>query len=79
MLGGTGYLLFTFGSLGVLLCTLRKQPANEYAQMMFWVWIAIFVHGIVDNSLYAKFNTRLYFAMWGIHLAAVLNVGRKVC
>ena len=73
VLGGTGYLLFTFGSLGVLLCTLRKHPANEYARMMFWVWIAIFVHGIVDNSLYAKFNTRLYFAMWGIFLAASLD------
>lgn len=70
VLGGMGYLLFTFGTLGVLLRTLRRQPENIYARMMFWIWIAIFVHGIVDNSLYAKFNTRLYFAMWGISLAA---------
>lgn len=71
-LGGVGYLLFTFGSLGILLRKSYQMPYNIYGKMMLWVWLAIFIHGMVDNSLYAKFNTRLYFAMWGISLAALL-------
>ncbi len=75
-LGGVGYLLFTFGSLGILLRKSYQMPDNIYGKMMLWVWMAIFIHGMVDNSLYAKFNTRLYFAMWGISLAALLP-GKK--
>lgn len=75
-LGGVGYLLFTFGSLGILLRKSYQMPDNIYGKMMLWVWLAIFIHGMVDNSLYAKFNTRLYFAMWGISLAALLP-GKK--
>lgn len=71
-LGGLGYLLFTFGSLAVLLRKIYQEPGNIYGKMMLWVWLAIFIHGMVDNSLYAKFNTRLYFAMWGISMAALL-------
>ena len=75
-LGGVGYLLFTFGSLVILLRKSYQMPDNIYGKMMLWVWLAIFIHGMVDNSLYAKFNTRLYFAMWGISLAALLP-GKK--
>ena len=71
-LGGLGYLFFTFGSLAVLIRKLDQTRDNIYGKMMVWVWLAFFIHGMVDNSLYARFNTRLYFAMWGISLAAFL-------
>lgn len=71
VLGGGGYLLFTFGSLYLLLQHIKKEPDNPFLLMMLWIWIAISVHGMVDNSLYAKFNTRLYFAMWGVMWSSV--------
>lgn len=75
--GGVGYLIFTFGSFALIVLRLHQNPKDIYMQIMFWIWIAITIHGFVDNSLYAKFNTRLYFAMWGVSLADIAKAGRK--
>lgn len=70
-IGGIGYLTFVFATLSLLLKKINDDPNDISAKMMVWIWMAIFVHGFVDNSLYAKFNTRLYWAMWGITLASL--------
>ena len=44
-LGGVGYLLFTFGSLVILLRKSYQMPDNIYGKMMLWVWLGIFFPG----------------------------------
>ncbi len=70
-IGGIGYVSFILATVSLLLKKINDDPNNISAKMMLWIWVAIFVHGFVDNSLYAKFNTRLYWAMWGITLASL--------
>lgn len=53
------------------------MKVSNYAYAMLWVWISFSVHGMVDNSLFARYNTRLFFAMWGVTLADYVNIKRK--
>jgi hypothetical protein len=71
ILGGGGFVIFMVSSLVYLLLAIRKHPENGYPYAMLWVWIALSVHGMVDNSLFGRYNDRLFFAMWGVTLAAV--------
>lgn len=71
VLGGGGFVLFMLSVLYVLLRALRTQPDNHYIYAMLWVWIAISVHGMVDNSFFGRYNDRLLFAMLGVALAAI--------
>lgn len=71
VLGGGGFVLFMLSVLYVLLRALRTQPDNHYIYAMLWVWIAISVHGMVDNSFFGRYNDRLFFAMLGVALAAI--------
>lgn len=75
ILGGCGFLFFMVGSLLYLIRLIRSQKNNLYAYAMLWTWVAISVHGMVDNTMFGRFNDRLFFAMWGVTLAAsVCNI-----
>lgn len=74
LIGGIGYLVFMGTSLIFLF---RIMKVSNYAYAMLWVWISFSVHGMVDNSLFARYNTRLFFAMWGVTLADYVNIKRK--
>lgn len=69
--GGLGYLLFSFGSLMFLIKKIDECPDNYYLYAMVCVSVAVFSHGIVDNTLYNKFIVRMFFGMWGITLASL--------
>ena len=73
LIGGLGYSIFVFGSIILLLRLIRKNPSNPYLWAMFWVSVAIFVHGLVDAGLRNKFVVRLYFAFWGVTLASLYS------
>ena len=46
-------------------------PDNYYLYAMVCVSVAVFSHGIVDNTLYNKFIVRMFFGMWEITLASL--------
>ncbi|MCH3950261.1 MAG: O-antigen ligase family protein [Acidaminococcus sp.] len=71
ILGGGGFVIFMLSSLVYLILTIQKRKENRYSYAMLWVWIAISVHGMVDNSMFGRYNDRLFFAMWGLTLAAI--------
>lgn len=67
-IGGVGYLIFSVGSMIFLIKKIDEETENPYIYAMLWVCIAIFTHGMVDNTLYNKDITRMYYGMWGITL-----------
>jgi hypothetical protein len=71
IVGGGGFVVFMFSSLYLLFRSLHTQHDNHYIYAMLWVWLAISVHGMVDNTLFGRYNNRLFFAMWGVTLAAI--------
>lgn len=71
VIGGGGYLIFSIGSLIFLIRKIDEYPDNPYLYAMLCVNIAIFSHGMVENTLYQhKFAIRMFFGMWGITLAS---------
>ena len=79
-IGGLGYLIFSIGTIVFLIKKIDEQPDNYYLYAMLWVCLAVFAHGMVDNSLYGKYTTRIFFGMWGITLVAMrkyMNIDRK--
>jgi hypothetical protein len=70
ILGGGGFVIFMLSSLVCLILAIQKRKENRYSYAMLWVWIALSVHGMVDNSMFGRYNDRLFFAMWGLTLAA---------
>ncbi len=71
--GGLCYTIFTFGSLLWLLKSLHSQPDNAMLYAMLWAWFANFSHSFVDFTFSGKFGMRIYFCLWGITLASVVN------
>lgn len=74
LLGGLGYLIFTFGSLFWLLKKIKQQPDNMFLYAMLWLFIINSIHGMVDNTLLSKFPTRIYFGMWGMTLGSISKI-----
>ncbi len=77
ILGGVGYLIFTFATLFFLLKRVSQYPDNIYLKAMFWCWIALFIHGMVDNTAYAKYSGRIFYAMWAVTLLSCPERGRN--
>ena len=69
--GGIGYLIFSLGSMVFLIKKIDERPDNYYVYAMLWVCVAIFSHGMVDNTLYNKDITRMFYGMWGITMASL--------
>ncbi|MBC3536396.1 O-antigen ligase family protein [Megasphaera hominis] len=70
-LGGAGYLVFLGSNLLLLLYLTKKYPKNLIPYGMLWYCIGLLlVHGMVDNTFYAKYELHLYFTFWGITLAS---------
>ena len=68
--GGIGYLIFSLGSMVFLIKKIHERPDSYYAYAMLWVCVAIFSHGMVDNTLYNKDITRMFYGMWGITMSS---------
>ncbi|MCH4096288.1 MAG: O-antigen ligase family protein [Acidaminococcus provencensis] len=70
-LGGIGYLAFLASNILLLLYVMKKQPENLFPYGMLWYCIGLLlIHGMVDNTFYAKYELHLYFAFWGIALGS---------
>lgn len=74
ILGGGGYLFFTFGMLFYLLCQLKKEPNNIFLNALLWVFLALIIHEMVDNI--AKDEIRLFNTYLGIGLASIKHGNR---
>ena len=72
VIGGVGFLVFTFGMIVFLFNLLRKYPNNIYVQAMLWSFIAFSVHGLVDLGFLMKQGERLLFTFLGITCASVM-------
>lgn len=70
-IGGIGYLIFSLGSMVFLIKKIDEGQDNYYVYAMLWVSVAIFSHGMVDNTLYNKDITRMFYGMWGITIASL--------
>lgn len=72
VIGGVGFLVFTFGMIVFLFNLLRKYTNNIYVQAMLWSFIAFSVHGLVDLGFLMKQGERLLFTFLGITCASVM-------
>ena len=72
IIGGFGFIIFTFGMIFFLLNTLKKYPNNIYVQAMLWSFVAFSIHGLVDAGFLMKQGERLLFTLLGISCASVL-------
>lgn len=72
IIGGFGFIIFTFGMIFFLLNTLKKYPNNIYVQAMLWSFVAFSIHGLVDAGFLMKQGERLLFTLLGITCASVM-------
>lgn len=72
VIGGVGFLVFTFGMIVFLFNLLRKYPNNIYVQAMLWSFVAFSIHGLVDAGFLMKQGERLLFTLLGITCASVM-------
>ena len=68
LLGGCGYLLFTFGVLVYVIIQLKKHPENIFLSALLWTFLAVMIHGLVDSI--SKDELRLLNTYLGIALAS---------
>jgi hypothetical protein len=71
IVGGCGYLLFTFGMFIYLCRKLKKNPHNLFLNALLWAFLAIMLHGLVNAAILSKFVMRFYSTVLGIGLASV--------
>lgn len=69
--GGIGFILFTFGMFSYLCIKLRKNPNDIFLNALFWAFLAIMLHGLVNAAILSKYVMRLYSTYLGIGLASV--------
>lgn len=69
MIGGVGYLIFLIGEILFIVKKINKHPNIFSYQAMFWAFISISIHGIVDAGITNKFAMQIFFAYAGIVLA----------
>lgn len=72
LIGGIGFLFFTFGIFLYLCWKLKKNPDNLILNALLWSFLAIMIHGVVNAAILSKFVMRLYSSYLGIGLASVV-------
>ena len=72
IIGGIGFLIFTFGILAFLINVLKLDYNNIYIQAMLWAFIAFSVHGLFDLGFLMKQSERLIFTYLGITCANII-------
>lgn len=77
IIGGSGFLIFSFGILAYLINCLRHDPNNLYIRAMLWSFVAFSVHGLVDAGFLMKQGERLIFALLGITSASIVFKNNK--
>ena len=71
VVGGTGFILFTIGIFVYLCKKLRANPNDIFLNALFWAFLTVMFHGLVNNGVIDKFVMRLYSTYLGIGLASV--------
>lgn len=71
MVGGIGFLFFTFGMFFYLCYKLKQNPNNIFLNALVWSFLAIMFHGMVDRGIMQRQLMILYNAYLGIGLASV--------
>ena len=72
IIGGTGFLLFSIGTMVSLIKNLKKQPNNIFLIAMIWAYINFQVHGLFDAGLLMKDGERLLFAWLGVTYSSIV-------
>ena len=72
IIGGTGFLIFSIGTIISLLKNLKNQPNNIFLIAMIWAYINFQVHGMVDAGLLMKDGERLLFTWLGITYSSIV-------
>lgn len=66
LIGGIGFLIFTFGTIGLLLNRIKNNKNNIYYQSAFWAFIALSIHGMVDVGITNKAAMQIIFGILGM-------------
>ena len=72
ILGGIGYLLYTFGICGYMYKELRKTPQNMFILAFLWSSLSITIHGLVDVGIMLNNAFKLYSGFLGITMASIV-------
>lgn len=70
-IGGIGFMFFTFGVFGYLCKKIRENPNDIFLNALFWAFLTIMLHGLVNAAILSKYVMRLYSTYLGIGLASV--------
>lgn len=71
IVGGLGFLVFSFGILFFLVKMVVKNPENFWVVAMLWSFVGFFIHGLLDVGITMKSSNRLFFALLGITVASL--------
>lgn len=66
IIGGIGFLIFTFGTIGLLLNQIKNNKNNIYYQSALWAFIALSIHGMVDVGITNKAAMQIIFGILGM-------------
>jgi hypothetical protein len=72
IIGGLGFSIFSLGILIYLIKKMQEQPDNYIIQAMFWSFLAVSIHGLVDAGLSMRTALRLCSAYMGVTVASIL-------
>ena len=64
-------MFFTFGVFGYLCKKIRENPNDIFLNALFWAFLTIMLHGLVNAAILSKYVMRLYSTYLGIGLASV--------
>lgn len=70
IIGGTGFLIFTLGTIVILARKIYKYPDNIFYKIAFWSFITITCHGMVDTGLTYRSAVRLMSLILGMAFAS---------
>lgn len=78
ILGGLGFLFFTFGIMAYLCNKMREQPDNMIIQAMLWSFLTISIQGIVDAGITIRIAFRLFSVYMGVTVASILLYAKRI-
>lgn len=73
LLGGAGYLAFLVLSFAALYRAAGRTKDKWLAAAAFAAFFAFHIHGLVDSTIINKIPARIFFALMGYALAAMLS------
>lgn len=65
-LGTVGFLVWTLGTIFILIRTLKTTNGNWLILAILWSFIGCYISGFVDSGLSSKWLGRLFFGMLGL-------------